>query len=189
MLSETAIDLWPISQELLCNKASLRDLIAATGIVISNRIQIVNFWACVTFKFDGWPRSTIGHFYTTSRLHHFKFISELELELQSGKAKFRSKLVKICPVWLWNLMDDLGKQKSNLSYVAPSFVHNCIAIGKFKRVTVRKHPIWVKIDNFNRCELEMTLKSNKAPLLSNIKFCTSFHCHMIIQTWAKIRNS
>ena len=35
------------------NKANLRDLIAATGLVISNSIQIVNFSARVTVKFDG----------------------------------------------------------------------------------------------------------------------------------------
>ena len=35
------------------NKANLRDLIAATGLVISNWIQIVNFSARVTVKFDG----------------------------------------------------------------------------------------------------------------------------------------
>ena len=37
------------------NKANLRDLIAATGLVISNWIQIVIFSARVTVKFDGWP--------------------------------------------------------------------------------------------------------------------------------------
>ena len=35
------------------NKANLRNLIAATGLVISNWIQIVNFSARVTVKFDG----------------------------------------------------------------------------------------------------------------------------------------
>ena len=55
-------------------KANLRDLIDATGLVISNWIQIVNFSARVTAKFDGWPRKTIGHFFyiTSSFVHHFK---------------------------------------------------------------------------------------------------------------------
>ena len=43
------------------NKTDLRDLIAATGLLISNWIQIVNFSVLVTMKFDGWPRKTIGH--------------------------------------------------------------------------------------------------------------------------------
>ena len=53
-------------------------------------------------------------------------------------------------------------------------------------VTVRKLPLWVKIDDFFwPCDLEiwrMTLKNNRAPLLSNIKLCASFHHHMWIQT-------
>ena len=53
-------------------------------------------------------------------------------------------------------------------------------------VTVRKRPIWIKIDDFFQpCDLEicrMTLKNTKVPLLSNIKLCASFHRHMWIQT-------
>ena len=33
----------------------------------------------------------------------------------------------------------------------------------------------------------MTLKNNRAPLLSNIKLCASFHCHMWIQTGVTVR--
>ena len=43
--------LLPITHDY--NKANLRDLIAATGQVISNWIQIVNFSTRVTVKFDG----------------------------------------------------------------------------------------------------------------------------------------
>ena len=98
--------------DAVLNKANLRDLIAATGLVISNWIQIVNFFACVIVKFDGWPRKTIGHFFytTSSFLHHFKSIGEFKLDLQSRKAQFGSKLVICYPVWPRNLMDDLGKQ-------------------------------------------------------------------------------
>ena len=149
------------------NKANLRDLIAATGLVIllkfdpnhrffslcdleiwcitsknnrapllyhiklcvsfqihrwietevalrkrSIRAKISDFLSLVTLKFDGWPWKTIGHlFYSTwSFVHHFKSIGELKLKLQCGNAQFRSKSVIFCPVWPWNLMDDLGKQ-------------------------------------------------------------------------------
>ena len=40
---------------------------------------------------------------------------------------------------------------------------------------------------FEMCDLEiwwMTLKNNRAPLLSNIKLCASFHHHMWIQNWS-----
>ena len=68
---------WPWNLTTL-NKANLRDLIAATGLVISNWIQIVNFSARVTVKFDGLPRKTIGHFFysRSSFVHHFKSIGE-----------------------------------------------------------------------------------------------------------------
>ena len=94
------------------NKANLRDLIAATGQVISIWIQIVNFSAHVTVNFDRWPRKTIGHFFytTSSFVLHFKSIGEFKLDLQSINAKFESKLVICYPVWPWSLMDDLGKQ-------------------------------------------------------------------------------
>ena len=94
------------------NKTNLRDLIAATGLVISNWIQTLTFSARVNVKFDGWPRKTIGHFFytTSSFVHHFKSIGEFKLDLQSRNAQFGSKLAIFYPVWPWNLMDDLGKQ-------------------------------------------------------------------------------
>ena len=58
-------------------------------------------------------------------------------------------------------------------------------------VTVQKRPIWVKIYNlFEPCDLEiwrMTLKNNRAPLLSNIKLYASCHHHMWIQTGVTVR--
>ena len=93
------------------NKANLRDLIAATGLVIllkldSNRV----FFALVTLKFDGWPRKIIRHvFYTTSNfVYHFISISKFKLELQSGNAQsgsnktiFFSCVTLQFDVWPW----------------------------------------------------------------------------------------
>ena len=72
----------------------------------------------MTLKFDGWPRKTIGQFFHTksSFVHHFKSIGEFILEWQSRNAKFRSKLTIFCPVWTWNLMDDLGNNRAPLLY-------------------------------------------------------------------------
>ena len=97
----------------LCyNKANLRDLIAATGLVISNWIQIVNFSARVTVKFDGWPCKTIGHlFYATSSfVHLFVPIGEFKLKFQSGNAQSWSNWMIFRAVRPWNLTDDLAKQ-------------------------------------------------------------------------------
>ena len=94
------------------NKANLRDLIAATGLVISNWIQIVNFSARVTVKFDGWPCKTIGHlFYATSSfVHLFVPIGEFKLKLQSGNAQSGSNWMIFRAMRPWNLTDDLAKQ-------------------------------------------------------------------------------
>ena len=116
------------------NKANLRDLIAATGLVISNWIQIVNFSAVVTVKFDGWPRKKIGHFFytTSSFVHHFKSIGEFKLELQSRNAQFGSKSkIFFSPVtfkldgWPW-------KTIRHLFYDTLSFMHHFNGISKFK---------------------------------------------------------
>ena len=103
---------WWYDDGNIVNKANLRDLIAATGLVISNWIQIVNFSARVTVKFDGWPCKTIGHlFYATSSfVHHSVAIGEFKLELQSGNLQFGSKSTICLAVWPWNLTDDPQKQ-------------------------------------------------------------------------------
>ena len=86
-----------------------------TGVTVWKRwirVKIDDFLSRVTLKFTGWPWKTIGHlFYTTSGfVHHFKAMSEFKLKLQSGNAQFGSKSAIFCPVWPWNLMDDLEKQ-------------------------------------------------------------------------------
>ena len=110
------------------------DRLAATGLVISYWIQIVNFSALVTVKFDGWPRKTIGHlFYATSSfVHHFVPIGEFKLELQSGNAQFESKSTIFFSratlqfdVWPW-------KTIGHLVNVISSVVHHFVAIRDFK---------------------------------------------------------
>ena len=70
------------------------------------------FLSRVTLKFDGWPWKTIGYlFFTTlSFVYHFKAMGEFKLELQSGNAQFGSKSAIFCPLWPWNLPDDLENQ-------------------------------------------------------------------------------
>ena len=81
----------------------------------------VTVWKCpirdfflfrATLKFYGWPWKIIGHlFYAPlSFVHHFIATDEFKLELQSRNSQFGSKSEIFCPVWLWNLMDDLEKQ-------------------------------------------------------------------------------
>ena len=75
-----------------------------------------------------------------------------------------------------------------LFYGTSSFAHHLIPIGEFKLyywVTVRKCPIWVKVDDcFSRVTLKFDgwpWKNDRARLLSNVKLDASFHHHMWIQ--------
>ena len=102
------------------------------GVTVRKRsiwVKIGDILSQVTLKYDGWSWKTIEHlFYTTpSFVYHFQTIGEFKLELQSGNTQFRSKFVIFCPVWPWNLTDDLEKQ-----YAASSFVHHFVAISEFK---------------------------------------------------------
>ena len=124
------------------NKANLRDLIAATGLVISNWIQIVNFSAHVTVKFDRWPGKTIGHlFYATSSfVHHFVAISELKLELQSGNAQSGDSEPCDFEIWRMTLQNNKAPLLCYFKLCASFHSHWWIQTW----VTVQKRPIWVK---------------------------------------------
>ena len=99
----------------LCSSFQIHQWIQ-TWVTVRKRsiwVKIGDIWSRVTLEFDGWPWKTTGYlFYTTSSfVHHFIAIGEFKLELQSGDAQFRSKSASFCPVWPWNLTDDLEKQK------------------------------------------------------------------------------
>ena len=109
------------------------------------------FFSRVTLQFDVWPWKTIGHlsYPTSSFVDHFKAIGEFKLELQSGNAQFGSNSMIFLAVWPCNLTYDLIKKNRTplLCYfkLCASFrSHWWIQTG----VTVRKHPIWVKFDDF-----------------------------------------
>ena len=84
-----------------------------------------------------------------------------------------------------------SKTIGHLFYATASFVQHFIAIGEFK----------LELQSGNAqsgsnsailapCDLEiwrMTLKNNRAPLLSNIKLYVSFYHHMWIQTGVTVR--
>ena len=78
------------------NKANLRDLIAATGLMILLKLDSNHrFFSPCDPEIWRMTRNTIQHlFYATlSFLHHFVAIGEFKLELQSGNAKFGSNLM------------------------------------------------------------------------------------------------
>ena len=92
-----------------------------TGVSVrkhSTWVKINGFFIHVTSKFDEWPWKTIEHlFYTAlSFVHHFKAMSEFNLELQSGNAQSGSKLAIFCPVQPWNLTNPLENNRVPLLF-------------------------------------------------------------------------
>ena len=147
------------------NKAYLRDLIAATSLVILLKFD-QNHQLFSPRDLEIWwmtSKNNRSLFYTTSSfVHHFKSIGQFKLKLQSGNAQFRSKSAIFCPVWLWNFMDDRAPLLYYIKLCASFQTHGWIQTV----VTVRKNSIRVKIGKFFvPCDLEiwrMTL--NKANL-------------------------
>ena len=142
----------------------------------------------MTLKFDGWPRKIIRlyFFYTTSSFHQW-IQTGVTVRKRPIWVKFDDFLRRVTlqfDVWPW-------KTIGHLFYSTSSFVHHLVAIGVFKFELVRKRLIWVKFDDFfELCDLEiwrMTLKNNRAPLLSNTKLCASFHHDIWIQTGVTVR--
>ena len=126
------------------NKTNLRDMIAATGLVI-------------LLKLDS----------------NRRFFSPCDLEIwrMTQKNNWATLLyyIKLC-AWFQ--------------------IHQWIQTG----VTVQKHSVWVKIDDFfvpcEWCDLEiwqMTLKNNRAPLQCCCKLFAPFHSHWWIQTGVTVR--
>ena len=182
----------------------------------SYSLETPNFFSHVTVKFEGWPWKTIGHLFFTilSFVHHFKSMSELNLELQSGTAQFRSKSAIFWPLQLWNLTDDLEANLRDL-IAAPGlltllkfdpdhrFFSPCdleiwwMTLNKANLrdlIAATGLVILLKFDPnhrfFSQCDLEiwcMTSKNNRAPLLYYIKLCVSFQIHRWIQTEVTLR--
>ena len=123
-----------LNPKLFYNKANLRDLIVATGLVILLKLDSNHRFFIPCDLEIWWPRKIIGHVsYTTSSfVHHFKSISEFKLELQSGNAQsgskstiFFSRVTLKLDGWPW-------KTIGHLFCATSSFVQHFIAIGDFK---------------------------------------------------------
>ena len=101
-------------------------------------------------KFDGWPWKIIGHlFYTTSSfVHHFISIGEFKPKLQSRNAQFGSKLAFFVPCDLVILQMTLKNDRTPLLCCFKLWASFHSHLWFQTRVTVRKRPIWIKIDVF-----------------------------------------
>ena len=113
-------------------------------------VNIDDFFSRVTLQFDVWPWKTIGHlFYATSSfVHHFVAIADFKLELQPGNAQFgsNSTIFKPCDLEIWRmtLKNNRTPIECYCELCASFRSHRWFQTGD----TVRKRPIWVKIDDF-----------------------------------------
>ena len=144
-------------------------------------------------KFDEWPWKTIGHLFyaTSSYVHHFVAIGEFKLESRSGNAQSGSNSMLFRALRPWKLINDLKKNREPLLF----YCKLCAALGSHWWIqTGVKSPETPNLGQIRRflepCDLEiwqMTLKNNRAPLLSIIKPYASFHHHMWIQTGVTVQ--
>ena len=126
-------------------------------------------------------------------MHHFIAISEFKLKLLCSPETLNSGqnqqifVPYDLKIWRMTLKNNRATLLRYFKLCASFHSHQWIQT----KVTVRKRSIWVKISNFlSRVTLElwrMTLKNNRAPLLSNIKLYASFHHHMWILTGVTVR--
>ena len=97
---------------------------------------------------------------------------------------FFSRVTLEFDVWPW-------KTIGHLFYATSSFVHHFVAIGDFKlELQSGNAQFWSNSTIFRAvwpCNLTMTLKNNRAPLLCYFKLCASFRSHWWIQTGVTVR--
>ena len=116
----------------------------------SIRLKIDDLLSRVTLKFERWPWKTIGHlFYTASSfMHHFITISEFKLKLQSEMLNSGQNLRFFVPcdleIWRMTLKNNRAPFLWYFKLCASFHSNWWIQTG----VTVRKRPIWVKMDDF-----------------------------------------
>ena len=110
------VTVWSHNMISINDKTNLRDLKAATGLVILLKLDSNFLLAHMTLKSNGWIRKTIGHlFYAMSKfVHYFKAISKFNLELNIGN--ILSRVTLKFDGWSW-------KTIGHLFYITSSFVH------------------------------------------------------------------
>ena len=189
-----------ISLYLICrlynkgNEANLRDLIAATGLVILLKFDPnhrffspcdLEIWCmssknnsatllyyiklCVSFQIHRWIQTEVTLRKRSIRVEISDFLSLVTVKYDE---------------WPW-------KTIGHLFYITWSFVHHFKSIGELKLKLQSRNPQFgSKSAIFVPCDLEirwMTLKNNRAPLLCYFKLCASFRSHWWIQTWVTVR--
>ena len=90
------------------------------------------------------------------------------------------KIDVFCPVWTWNLTDDLENNKAPLLCYF-KLCATFLAISgnaQFGSKSSKLFAVW---------PWNLTDDNNKTPILSSVKHCASFHHHMWIQSGVTVR--
>ena len=164
-----------------------------TGVTVrkrSIRVEFGNFLSRLTLKFDGWPWKIIGHlFYTTSSFVHYWVNSNWSYSPKTLNSGQNRQFFVPCDIQIWRMT-----LKNNRTPLLCCF-YLCVSFHSHQwiqtRVTVRKRPIWIKIDDFF-CpvwpwNLADDLETNRAPLPCYFKLYASFRSHCWIQTGVTVR--
>ena len=130
----------------------------------NNRVPLICcFKRCESFHSHRWIQTRVTVRKRSVRVKIADLLSQVNLKFDD---------------WPW-------KAIWHLFYVASSFMHHFIAIGKFKLKLQSGNARFRSRRFCVPCDLEiwwMTLKNNRAPLLCYIKLCVSFQSHRWIQT-------
>ena len=146
------------------HKANLRNLVAATGLIIILKLDS-NHWFFSLCDLEIWwmTSKTIGHlFYTTSSfMHHFQSIGEFKLELQSGNAQLGSKsaIFSLCDLEIWQMT--LKNNRAPLLYNI-KLLHHFKAICEFK-LELQSWNAQFGSKSVIFCPMSVTLKFNGWP--------------------------
>ena len=173
-----------MAKQKVNNKANLRDLIAATGLIILLKMDS-NRWFFSPYELEIWWMTSKNN--RAPFLYYIKLCASFQCHrwIQSRvtvrKCSILSKLVIFVPCQLKIWWMTLENNRAPLLYytkLCASFQsHVWIENG----VTVRKRPIWAKLVIFLvPCDLEiwqMALEKKRAPLLCYFKLCASFCSH------------
>ena len=166
------------------NKGNLRDLIAATGLVILPKLDSNRrfFSPC---DLETWWMTSKS--YRAHLLHYIKLCASSQKTCPETLNSGQNQRLFFCPcdleIWWMTSKNNRAPLLYYIKLCASFQSHGWIQTG----VTVRKRSIRVKIGDFLvPCDLEiwwMTLKNNRTPLLCCFKLYASFHSHR----WIKIK--
>ena len=175
---------WFYDNHLRYNKANLRDLIAATGLVILLKFDPIHrffspcdleIW-CMTLKNNRAPLLYYIKLCVSFQIHRW-IQTKVTVRKRSIRVKigdFLSCVTLKFDGWPWKTIE-------HLFYMTSSFVHHFIPIGEFKfQLQSGNAQFGQNWRFFEPCDLQilrMTLQNNRAPLLCYFKLCASFCTH------------